>query len=186
MSAPFVETARLRLRPFDIETDLDPIAAALANPAVVEYLPGSEPRDRERTRQILEAASGHWEKYGFGFWALTDRLQGVVMGWCGLNGLQDAGEVELLYLLDEPYWGRGFATEAGRASVRYGFDHLEEDHFVGLVHHYNTGSRRVLEKIGFCHRGRETHFHMDVDGLTISRESFEVDESAYSVSKGAG
>ncbi len=58
MSVPFVETVLLRLRPFDIETDLDPIAAASANPAIVEYLPGSEPRDRERTRQILEAASG--------------------------------------------------------------------------------------------------------------------------------
>ncbi len=41
MSVPFVETVLLRLRPFDIETDLDPIAAALANLAVVEYLPGA-------------------------------------------------------------------------------------------------------------------------------------------------
>ena len=96
-----------------------------------------------------------------------------------MNQLKDVDEVEVLYLFDRPHWVKGFATEAARASVRYGFEHLELDHIIGLIHPGNIPSRRVLEKIGMTSRGRERHFNMDVETFQIRRISFAPDEAHY-------
>ena len=176
---PEIETARLRLRVFDVQGDLDAIAAALADPDVVRFLPGAQPRSRDQAEAILEHAVSHWQTPGFGWWAVTDRSEGRVLGWCGSNQLKDVDEVEVLYLFDRPHWVKGFATEAARASVRYGFEHLELDHIIGLIHPGNIPSRRVLEKIGMTFRGRERHFNMDVETFQIRRISFAPDEAHY-------
>ncbi len=60
-----IETARLILRPFAPD-DLDRLAAILADPDVVRYLPGGNPRTREQTDKTLQFIIGHWEQYGFG------------------------------------------------------------------------------------------------------------------------
>ena len=116
---PTVETARLRLRVFDTESDLPAIAVALANPKVVRHLPGGNPRTRDQARAILAHAVTHWQTYDFGWWAVTDRSDDTVLGWCGLNHLKEVDEVEVLYLFDEPHWAKGYATEAARASIRF-------------------------------------------------------------------
>ena len=178
---PEIETARPRLRVFDVQGDLDAIAAALADPAVVRILPAAPPRSRDQAEAILEYAVSHWQTHGFGWWAVTDRSEGRVPGWCGLNQLKDVEEGEVLYLFDRPHWVKGFAAEAARASVRYGFEHLELDHIIGLIHPGNIPSRRVLEKIGMTFGGRERHFNMDVETFQIQRISFAPDEAHYRV-----
>ena len=179
---PEIETARLKLRVFDVAGDLDPIAAALANPEVVQFLPGGQPKTRDEARVILQYSVSHWQTHGFGWWAVTHRTDDRVLGWCGLNQLKDVDEVEVLYLFDRPEWAKGFATEAALAVVRYGFERLRLDHIVGLIHPKNIPSRRVLEKIGLTFRGRERHFNMDVESFEVWRSSFVPDRSHYRVS----
>ena len=97
-------------------------------------------------------------------------------GLVGCIGLHpdDAGGIELGYWLGEPYWGRGYATEAGHALIRYGFETLRPDiltsgHFVE-----NLASSRVLQKLGFRYTGdseRDCVLDRPVDG---DRQGLEV------------
>jgi len=51
-------------------------------------------------------------------------------------------------LLDSPFWGKGYATEAALATLKFGFEHFTLDHIIALVHPENAASRRVIEKCG--------------------------------------
>ena len=63
-------------------------------------------------------------------------------------GSPELGETEVAYLLSRQVWGRGYATEAARAAVRYGFEAARLQAIIGLVHPENAASIRVLEKCG--------------------------------------
>ena len=71
-----------------------------------------------------------------------------IIGWAGLQYLPELDETEVGFLLDRPFWGKGYATEAALASLRFGFEHCELDHTIALVHPENHASRRVIEKCG--------------------------------------
>jgi RimJ/RimL family protein N-acetyltransferase len=80
-------------------------------------------------------------------------LDGAFIGGMGLD-LERSEEWELGYWLGEPYWGRGFATEAGRAVTGFGFGTLGLNHLVAGHFADNPASGRVLEKLGFRYTGR--------------------------------
>jgi [ribosomal protein S5]-alanine N-acetyltransferase len=91
-------------------------------------------------------------------WATVLKDDGRYIGRCGLypsigrekRGEQKvAGEAVLGFYLAREYWGQGFASEAGRAFVKFGFDELNLERIVTAVQVENTASVRVLEKIGF-------------------------------------
>jgi ribosomal-protein-alanine N-acetyltransferase len=84
------------------------------------------------------------------------------MGRCGLQIIPDTGEVEIDFLLGRPFWGQGFASEAGRASLNYGFEQLSLNQIVGIVHPKNIASQRVLEKLGMKFREKANYFGMEV------------------------
>ena len=105
--------------------------------------------DVEESRRRLERLIEHHERHGFSLWAVTDRGSATVMGDCGLILYAHEGpEIELGFRLGKPYWGKGYATEAARAWVAYGFEELGLDRIVGVTHPDNTASQRVLEKVG--------------------------------------
>jgi RimJ/RimL family protein N-acetyltransferase len=72
----------------------------------------------------------------------------------GLAISDEHRHAELGYWIGVPFWGRGYATEAARAAVAFGFETLRLKRI--YAHHFagNTGSQRVLEKIGLRHEGR--------------------------------
>ena len=118
-----LETARLILRPFDAG-DAPAHAALYADPDVTRYLPGGPfPPDAvpARSERSLTRFAEHWRKHGWGVWAVVDKATAGLIGQCGLNHLPDGSDVELLYALSRPSWGRGLATEAGRAALEHGF-----------------------------------------------------------------
>jgi ribosomal-protein-alanine N-acetyltransferase len=92
----------------------------------------------------------------------SKRTSGELMGRCGLQLIPETGEVEIDFLLGNPFWGRGFASEAGRASLNYGFEELALDQIVGIVHPENVASQRVLEKLGMWFSEKANYFGIDV------------------------
>lgn len=145
---PQLETARLVLRPF-AAADLDAWARRIfADPEVIRYLPRRDISPRERAGRAMQYFDEHWAQYGYGLWAVTDKADGQFIGHAGLNYLQDTGEVEVDYALARAYWGRGIATEAARASVRFGFESAKLERIIGLVVPENIAARRVLEHVG--------------------------------------
>ncbi len=150
---PEVETERLILRG-PVPADLDPWTAAVADPDVLRYIPrrrGLTPR--ERAERLLHGSEQLWElppPGGFG-WVITRKADGQFMGWLQGEPFQEATDCELAYILDKPYWGQGFATEATRAAVRFGFENPGWDRMVAAIMPANVGSRRVLEHLGFVY-----------------------------------
>ncbi len=66
----------------------------------------------------------------------------------GLQYLPELDETEVGFLLDRPFWGKGYATEAALASLHFGFENIQLDHIIALVHPDNLASRRVIQKCG--------------------------------------
>lgn len=144
-----LETDRLILRLLAPE-DLDALAELYRDSEVRKYFPEGT-LTREGTKEELEwIIDVYYGQYGFGLWATIDKATGEFIGRCGLLPWTIDGrkEVEVAYMLAKPYWGRGLATEAAGAILRYAFERLGYSRLICLVDPENTASRRVAEKIG--------------------------------------
>lgn len=157
---PVIATSRLILRPFT-EEDIDPFHRILSGEGVLRYFPRTEAPSRDRVERLVLGMLSHWQERGYGLWAVASQGTGELMGRCGLQYLSETNEVEVDFLLGRAHWGQGFATEAGRASVRYGFETLGLEGLVGIVHLGNRASRRVLEKLGMRRVEKKRYFGMD-------------------------
>ena len=145
-----VETERLRLRPWTVD-DLDPLAAIFALPEV-SWFPFGRGLAREETERFLGRHLGHWETHGWGSWAAELRGRPELIGYVGLCTVTWLPEVmpavEVGWRLHPAYWGRGLATEGGRAGLGYGFDDVGLDRIISIFIPENVGSGRVMAKLG--------------------------------------
>jgi ribosomal-protein-alanine N-acetyltransferase len=87
-------------------------------------------------------------KYGFGMSGVIQKSDGKLIGWSGLQPLEDSGEIEVGYAFDKHYWGKGFATEIASAWLRYGFEQAGLRRIVAVTVPENKGSWHVMEKLG--------------------------------------
>lgn len=142
-----LETARLRLRELTT-TDLDFVAAMMADPEVTRYY------GRRFSRADAKVWLNHQlERYrvdGHGLWLVLDREAGIPIGQVGLM-LQDVeGEElpEIAWLLHRHFWGSGYATEAAAATRDAAFDRWRYGAVISLIQPANTKSQRVAQRIG--------------------------------------
>ena len=179
-TADGVETSRMRLRMFRPE-DLDALSEITRDTEVMRYIGHGQPLTREETRENLTRIVAAFQRRGFGRWALELKETGALLGYCGLSlGNEEVG-VELAYMLTRGAWGRGLALEAGRATLRYGFERLGLGSIAGLTMHDNRRSRRVLERLGMGFV-REAHFYgFDCVHYSIARGAWHDDNSLYRV-----
>lgn len=148
-----LDTERLRLRPATIE-DLD---AWLAISRDAEEAWFGEPRStREDALANLKKHISHHERHGFGLWPVELRETGELIGATGLQHLRDGPEIEVGYRFLHDHWGRGYATEAARAAIAFGFGELGLDRIVAVTEPDNRASRRVMEKCGMTFVGVTT------------------------------
>jgi RimJ/RimL family protein N-acetyltransferase len=150
---PFIETDRLVLRQFVLD-DAAAVFRIQSDPEVMRYTGEPPAANIDEIRQMLaERPIADYARFGFGRWACILKSNGELIGGVGLKYLPELGEVDLGYRLRRDYWGQGFATEAARACVEYGFSKLTLPKIVGLVEPENIASARVLEKAGFTLNG---------------------------------
>jgi len=170
-----IETTRLTLRPFE-GGDAGAHAALYADPEVTRFLPGgpfSADEIPARSARSLERFAEHWNAYEWGVWAVVDKASRTVVGQCGLNHLPDGSEVELLYALARSTWGRGLATEAGRAALEHGFGSVGLERIVAVARPEHRASRRVMERLGMAYEGDRDLFGMRVVCYARSREDWQ-------------
>ena len=176
-----VETARLLLRQFR-EEELDSYHERIFNdPRVMAFLPPGRPVPKARTAAWVARCKTHWERYGFGVWAVEERASGELIGHCGLGALEEIPEVEVLYALAPAHWGKGLATEAARASVRFGFEQAGLSRIIALAFPNNVGSRRVMEHAGLRYVKDTYLFDHDLVYYEIERGEFKADSGEYRV-----
>lgn len=168
---PTIRTERLALRPFEAR-DAAPLYEILRQKDILTYFPSQTPPEKEKVAIFIQRQLDQWEEIGYAWWAVTlaADAEAVILGWQGLQYLPDTDEVEVGYLLSRKHWGHGYATEGARASLAYGFETLNVDEIVGIVHPENIASQRVLEKAGMGKRVRTEYFGMDVFRYQVNRE----------------
>jgi ribosomal-protein-alanine N-acetyltransferase len=145
-----LETERSRLRAATID-DLD-AWLAISRDAETAWWgePTSSPDD---ARANLEKQIANQERHGFSLWAVELKDTGAVIGATGLQHLAEGDEIEVGYRFLREHWGRGYATEAAGAAIRFGFDELGLDRVVAVTLPTNQASRRVMEKCGLSFVG---------------------------------
>jgi RimJ/RimL family protein N-acetyltransferase len=136
-----IETERLLIRELG-PADAEQLFALWVEPANerVDFTPERPPD--EQVRRWIESAWGVWE-----------RETGELVGDCSVSFDNGFLEWELSYGFRRDRWGRGYASEAAEACVRYGFEVLGVEKIVADVDPANPASVRVLEKLGFLHTG---------------------------------
>ena len=166
---PILRTERLTLRPF-LPEDALVLHRIYQAEGVLRYFPNPVSPPLEKMERFVLLQEAHWEKYGYGNWGILPEGLEQIIGWVGLQYLPELDETEVGFLLDTPFWGKGYATEAARASVKFGFENFGFNHIIALVHPENLASRRVIEKCGM-------EFQETISLWGISLDRFLVDKS---------
>ncbi len=123
--------------------------------------------------------STHDESKGDHVFAVTLRESAELIGTIGLHVNTDHGHAELGYWIGVPYWGRGYATEAAAAVMRFGFETLPLNRIFAIHFSRNPASGRVLQKIGMRHEGtlrqhlKKWDEYVDLEYYGILRSDFE-------------
>lgn len=154
-----LESERLLFREHE-PGDLDAFCDMEADPEVRRYV-GGAPRSRPGAERKFRSTHLRRAKARLALRATIFKPDGRYIGYCGLfpnvgSRGPVAGEAALAFYLAREYWGRGLATEAGRAFIEFGFGQLHLARIVATVEVGNAASRRVLEKLGFALTGTET------------------------------
>ena len=165
---PVVQTERLLLRGWK-DCDLNPLARMMANPEVARFIGGVQPRSS--VWRTVAMYAGLWSLYGFGFWVVERRSDGVFLGRVGFWKPESWPGVELAWSLDLPYWRNGYATEAARAALDYGFQSIPVPQFVSLIHPDNSPSQRVACRLGEIKGAPIT---VELNGQTFPTDVWEI------------
>ena len=142
-----LETPRLILRPFD-DNDVAAAHEWFGDPHVFRFYTDGPYRSVDETAGRLREYRLHFEKHGFGKWAVVEKASLIPIGDAGLS-VAATGEVHVGYKFARSHWGQGFATEAAEAWVKHGFDRLSLNRITAFVHPQNTASIRVIQKLRF-------------------------------------
>jgi RimJ/RimL family protein N-acetyltransferase len=153
--AIILETERLILRTW-LLNDLKDFFEIYGHPEVWRNIdPKGIFQSEDAARRALRRGIAYQEEHGICHWATVEKRMGKVIGACGFNLFDGGPELELAYHFAPAYWGRGYATEAAGACLRYAFEELNAPQVVASIKADNVASGRVLEKIGFIRQGSE-------------------------------
>lgn len=176
-----IETKRLQLRLFQ-PSDI-PLYYTLvhSDPDVMRFITGT-PLSAERSQAMLEKFMHHQAQYGFSVWAVTDKATSEVIGHGGLFTLPTQLDVEVDYGFARAHWGKGYATEAARAILRFGFEEAKLNQIYALSFPENIASQRVMQKLGMTYQGKRTQFYnLELETYTIAPGELDTTEMDYQI-----
>lgn len=144
-----ISTSRLTIRPWTFD-DLEAFFAVYGDPKVMEPLLATAVGSLEEAREWMTNNFQTAKTYppGLGFWAIERIEDARVVGSLILKPLPKDARVEVGWHLGSAYWGNGYATEAGRAALRYGFEKRDLEEIFAIVRPENEKSLAVCDRIG--------------------------------------
>jgi RimJ/RimL family protein N-acetyltransferase len=166
-----LQTERLVIRPYS-EDDATALHEVFGSPEVMTWTPSAPSKDVAETAQRLARTMAFTARQppGFGLWALELKESTEFLGQVGLFPVEGKGpEVEVAYELAPRVWGHGYATEAARALLDYGFGELGLRRIVALILPDNARSRNVASKCGLTPGGPGRFYGLDL--VVYAREA---------------
>src|SRR5690606_27751953 len=176
--------ARMRLRPLEIG-DLDALVDLDSDPAVMRYINGGKAQTRAEYLEDLLPRMLAWPERAWGFFAALSRENasrgpgasaGEFLGWFHLRpSVADPDALELGYRLRRAHWGRGLATEGGRALVNWAFEHFDPPLVDACCDPENLASARVMVKCGMRELASFVHprIPLEVRRFGVTRAEFQ-------------
>jgi RimJ/RimL family protein N-acetyltransferase len=168
MNEVTLETERLIMRMWR-DADFEEYAELCADPEVMRYL-GGKVFDRTEAWRQMASMIGHWYLRGYGIWAVEEKDSGRLAGRIGCINPEGWPGFEVGWTLKREFWGKGYASEAGRRALEYGFNELDKPHVISLIHPENRASIRVAERLGETLEGNARVFDTDVLVYGIDRQ----------------
>ncbi|WP_375241571.1 GNAT family N-acetyltransferase [Lacinutrix sp.] len=164
-----IETERLRLRELR-KSDLEGMFKLDSNPNVHKYLGNKPIKTKTEAQKILDSVLQQYTERGIGRFAVIEKASGDFIGWSGLrlnteynmNGFTKYYDVG--YRLIERFWGKGYATESGKASVDYAFNTMKLPELYATTEISNQASHNALLKIGLQYK---TDFFFEQEQMNL-------------------
>jgi [ribosomal protein S5]-alanine N-acetyltransferase len=148
----FIETERLVLRDLLPEDHLA-FFALDSDPDVMKYIGVPPVTDIEQTKKLIDFVRKQYTENGIGRWAVVLKSTNEVIGWAGLKLIKEETNdhinfYDVGYRLLKSHWGKGYASEAALASLKYGFETMQLKEIYGYAMNEHIVSKKVLEKAG--------------------------------------
>lgn len=166
-----LETERLIIRKFTL-ADAPELAALRADPEVNRYLGGTKMQNAEAVATRMLFYIECYKKYGFGMCAMIWKETGAMIGWSGLQPLQETGKIEVGYGMAKAFWRKGIGFECARAWLEIGFCKTDLQKIYAVAQPANTGSWRIMEKLGMSFEGIENHYGLDCKVYSTAKSEF--------------
>jgi ribosomal-protein-alanine N-acetyltransferase len=165
------------MRPFAMD-DVDDLHRLWVDPGVRKFLWDDQVIPRETAIAVVESSIESFVNHGFGFWAICFNNDPELIGFGGLRHFTEDGgvtsEVEILYGVAPERWGKGIATEAAGAALRYGFEERELAHIYAGADPPNAASFRVIEKLGMKFARKTVVNGVETLYYLMSRDDYKI------------
>jgi RimJ/RimL family protein N-acetyltransferase len=178
---PTLETARLRLRPYRDDDIAELLPLIGTREVAATTLRIAHPYTEQDARNFFALAQDPHK-----IWlAITLRSDGRQIGGIGLRLEPQHHHAELGYWLGVPYWGQGYASEAAREMLRYGFEDLRLHRILASHFKHNPASGRILKKLGMRYEGcqrehlRKWDQFVDSELYGILRQEWQISKEVH-------
>lgn len=164
-----LETKRLILRKWK-KSDLEPFAKINSDKEVCKFLPSII--SHQGSEEMMQKIIAHFDKYGFGFFAVELKENESFIGFIGLSKVDyfdppfssvEKTPIEISWRLDKKYWNQGLASEGAKAVLSYAFTKLKLKEIVAFTTTNNKPSKKVMEKIGMIRDPKYDFEHPNID-----------------------
>ena len=159
------------MRPFT-PADLPTLIELRADDEVTRFIGGRKLQNPEAIARRIEFYIDCYARYGYAMCAMSWKETGEMIGWSGLQPLEESGETEVGYGMIKEFWGRGVGTEAARAWLRFGFLEKNLPRIVAVADPQNAASRRIMEKCGLRYEKTEDHYGFPCVFYAVTRAEF--------------
>ncbi len=165
-----LRTARLTLRPL-LPADAEAYAAMRYHPEVARWLIAAPGDPVDAACASIGRFAEQWTERGYSPWGLFD--DGRLIGHCGLNHVAEFDATEVLWALHPDAWGKGYATEAARAAVAFGFDTIGLELIFAITKPDNLASQAVVKRLGLTYRKNVAYRGLDVRWFDVTRQAWD-------------
>lgn len=163
------ETERLIIEKFTL--DDAPFLRALVNtPHFLKYVGDRNIKtDKDAVAYIKKTHFKSYKTRGFGFYKLVLKESNTPIGTCGLVKRDELEDVDLGFGFLEAYERRGFGYESSKAIIKLAKEQFKIKKLLGITVPYNTGSIKLLEKLGFINEKKIKPFEDDEELLLFAK-----------------
>ena len=147
-----IETERLLLREL-LESDAEKMFEMDSNPNLHIFVGKKPLKHIDETLEHIRLIQQQYRDFGIGRWAVVLKETGEFIGWSGIKFITNEinkyqNFYEIGYRFNEKHWGKGYATESGKAFIDYAFNTMNVDSVYAYADEGNENSRKILEKLG--------------------------------------